>query len=137
MSQLISVLPQLRFNNDAPRHLESHVRGWRALKFLSALFPANCSENNYRNKDDGLHHRHRERIIWLPVGQSESLREPSLLLRGIRGREIAQLIYEAWKRAAKLRRGEFIQVDGNDAPGTLDHELDQKAAENQQRRGRR
>src|SRR5207244_9389135 len=51
--------------------------------------------------------------------------------------ESSQLISEAGKSAGQIGRRQFIQVDGNNAPSSLHHELNQKSTYDEQGRVRR
>src|SRR5437762_6403623 len=107
------------------------------LKFFAALFASDRGEENYHQKNDRFHQRHGERVIWLSVCQAETFCQPGLLLGGIRGGEISQLISESGKGPAKFRRRKFVQVHWHNSPCALHHELNQKSAHDKQRCARR
>ena len=65
----------------------------------------------------------------MTVGVVKMLREPGLLLRRVGRREISQLIRETGKSSAIFRRREFVQVNRNNSPCALHHELHEESAD--------
>ena len=60
------------------------------------------------------------------VGDLVVLRKASHDL-GCGGRNgVSDLISDAWERSTELRWRKFVQVNGNDAPSSLDHELEEE-----------